>query len=239
MKRKIILTGIVLFSMLLFAACGEEKPLADRVIENLEDCMGAREVTEEEYEEIKRKTLIDPVYYFHSLRTENAYLICKESDLTKVNISLSFDTDEDLETEYALLYKYENEVDNRNSYIKVSLYEFVNDEQAEKYMEYLECVCGKYYTSVKEDDTSQKLFPDDRKLGKVEGEDYIYVVIDYKEDETYVEAIYAFLDGNQVIEINYFGHEDNEIYPKYQKFLKKMKFEGLNDIELEYAEPQS
>ena len=126
--KKYILIGTILLSMLLFAACGEEKPLADRVIENLEDCMGAREVTEEEYEEIKRKTLIDPVDYFHSLRTENAYLICKESDLTKVNISLSFDTDEDLETEYALLYKYENEVDNRNSYIKVSLYEFVNDD---------------------------------------------------------------------------------------------------------------
>ena len=52
--KKYILIGTILLSMLLFAACGEEKPLADRVIENLEDCMGAREVTEEEYEEIKR-----------------------------------------------------------------------------------------------------------------------------------------------------------------------------------------
>ena len=41
------------------------------------------------------------------------------------------------------------------------------------------------------------------------------------------------------MEVQYYGSEENEIYPKFEKFMKKMKFEGLNDIKLEYAEPQS
>ena len=53
------------------------------------------------------------------------------------------------------------------------------------------------------------------------------------------DSIYFYKADRQVIEVHYNGYEDNELYPQYRKFLKKMKFEGLNDIELEYAEPQS
>ena len=188
---------------------------------------------------MKKETRINPVYYFQSLRTDNTYLICKESDLPEVNIGLSFMADEELEVTNAIMYRYDNWVENDITYMEVAMYEFVSNEQAEIYMEYLESVLERYYSDVKEDNTSQKFYPDDRKLGMVEGEEYIYIKIDYKEEGTYIEAIYNLIEENRVMEVQFIGHENNEIYPQYQKFLKKMKFEGLNDIKLEYAEPQS
>lgn len=237
--KKYILIGIILLSMLLFAACGEEKPLADRVIENLEDCMGAREVTEEEYDELKKETFIDPDYYFQSLRTDNTYLICKESDLPEVNIGLSFMADEELEVTNAIMYRYDNWVENDIAYMEVALYEFLNIEQAETYMEYLENVGEAYYLTVKENKIAQGIYPSDRKLGIEEGENYVYQVVSSEMNGKSIDSIYLYKLDRQVMEVHYNGYEDNALYPKYEKFLKKMKFEGLNDIELEYAEPQS
>ena len=239
MKRKNTVIGIVMLIMLLFTACGEEKPLADRVIENLEDCMGAREVTEEEYAGMKKKTRINPVYYFQSLRTDNTYLICKESDLPEVNIGLSFMADEELEVTNAIMYRYDNWVENDITYMEVAMYEFVSNEQAEIYMEYLEDVGEAYYAFMEEDTTDQQLLHNDRRLGKVEGEKYYYLLMDFTGKETGMDSLYYLKDGNQVMEVQYYGSEENEIYPKFEKFMKKMKFEGLNDIKLEYAEPQS
>jgi len=239
MKRKNTVIGIVMLIMLLFTACGEEKPLAERVIENLEDCMGAREMTEEEYAEIKRKTFIDPDYYFQSLRTDNTYLICKESDLPEVNIGLSFMADEELEVTNAIMYRYDNWVENDITYMEVAMYEFVSNEQAEIYMEYLEDVGEAYYLTVKENKIAQGIYPDDRKLGIEEGENYIYQVVSSEMNGKSNDSIYFYKADRQVMEVHYNGYEDNELYPKLKKFLKKMKFEGLNDIKLEYAEPQS
>ena len=239
MKRKNTVIGIVMLIMLLFTACGEEKPLADRVIENLEDCMGAREVTEEEYAGMKKKTRINPVYYFQSLRTDNTYLICKESDLPEVNIGLSFMANKELEVTNAIMYRYDNWVENDITYMEVAMYEFVSNEQAEIYMEYLEDVGEAYYAFMEEDTTDQQLLHNDRRLGKVEGEKYYYLLMDVTGKETGMDSLYYLTDGNQVMEVQYYGSEENEIYPKFEKFMKKMKFEGLNDIKLEYAEPQS
>ena len=225
--------------MLLFTACGEEKPLAERVIENLEDCMGAREMTEEEYAGMKKKTRINPVYYFQSLRTDNTYLICKESDLPEVNIGLSFMADEELEVTNAIMYRYDNWVENDITYMEVAMYEFVSNEQAEIYMEYLEDVGEAYYLTVKENKIAQGIYPDDRKLGIEEGENYIYQVVSSEMNGKSNDSIYFYKADRQVMEVHYNGYEDNELYPKLKKFLKKMKFEGLNDIKLEYAEPQS
>ncbi|MBE5878655.1 MAG: hypothetical protein E7288_01610 [Lachnospiraceae bacterium] len=239
MKRKNTVIGIVMLIMLLFTACGEEKPLAERVIENLEDCMGAREMTEEEYAGMKKKTRINPVYYFQSLRTDNTYLICKESDLPEVNIGLSFMADEELEVTNAIMYRYDNWVENDITYMEVAMYEFVSNEQAEIYMEYLEDVGEAYYLTVKENKIAQGIYPDDRKLGIEEGENYIYQVVSSEMNGKSNDSIYFYKADRQVMEVHYNGYEDNELYPKLKKFLKKMKFEGLNDIKLEYAEPQS
>ena len=196
MKRKNTVIGIVMLIMLLFTACGEEKPLADRVIENLEDCMGAREVTEEEYAGMKKKTRINPVYYFQSLRTDNTYLICKESDLPEVNIGLSFMADEELEVTNAIMYRYDNWVENDITYMEVAMYEFVGNEQAEIYMEYLEDVGEAYYAFMEEDTTDQQLLHNDRRLGKVEGEKYYYLLMDFTGKETGMDSLYYLKDGN-------------------------------------------
>ena len=239
MKRKNTVIGIVMLIMLLFTACGEEKPLAERVIENLEDCMGARVMTEEEYAGMKKKTRINPVYYFQSLRTDNTYLICKESDLPEVNIGLSFRANKELEVTNAIMYRYDNWVENDITYMEVAMYEFVSDEQAEEYMAYLVEVGEAYYAFLKVDKTDRQFLPDDRMLGKVEDENSYLLMIDFEEVEKGVESMYVYRDENQIMEVRFNGYEYNEIYPQYEKFAKKMKFEGLNDIELEYAEPQS
>ena len=237
--KKYILIGTILLSMLLFAACGEEKPLADRVIENLEDCMGAREVTEEEYEEIKKRYNLYPMDYRKSLRRENAYLHVKESDLGNVDIDLSYCLNEDVKVNNVIMYKYEDNVDDKYTKMTVFLYEFTEEDDSNLFIQYMTGVWERHYEDVKEDNTSQKIRPKDRKLGKVKGENYVYQVIDYQEGGTTIDSVYCFWRGKQVVEVLFSGHEDNEIYPKYQKFLNKMKFEGLNDIELEYAEPRS
>ena len=188
---------------------------------------------------MKKNTRINPVYYFQSLRTDNTYLICKESDLPEVNIGLSFMADEELEVTNAIMYRYDNWVENDITYMEVALYEFVSNEQAEIYMEYLEDVGEAYYAFMEEDTTDQQLLHNDRRLGKVEGEKYYYLLIDFTEKETGMDSLYYLKDGNQVMEVQYYGNEENELYPKFKKFHKKMKFEGLNDIKLEYAEPQS
>ena len=237
--KKYILIGTILLSMLLFAACGEEKPLADRVIENLEDCMGAREVTEEEYAEIEQRYDLYPMDYRKSSRKENAYLLVKESDLGNVNIDLSYYLKEDIEVNNAIMYKYENGQDDKISYMSVLVYEFKSDEYTNEYIAFLKRVWETYYSVVNENEIAQGIYSDDRKMGKVENANYLYQIITSEKNDASIDSVYCFWDGNYVMEVEYAGHEDNEIYPKYQKFLKKMKFEGLNDIELEYAEPQS
>ncbi len=237
MKRKNIVIGIILLSMLLLAACGEEKPLADRVIENLEDCMGAREMTEEEYEEIKRKKILYPVDYKIYMGQKNIYLLFKEEDLENANDDLSYFVNEDIEVSNALIYKYENHIDDKITEMTVQLYEFTDDDSV-LYKKYIKDVWERYYEDAKFDNMSPQILSKEKKLGKTEGEKYIYQFVKIEETKG-IGEVYCFWDGSQVIEICFNGYEDNELYPKFKKFLKKMKFEGLNDIKLEYAEPQS
>ncbi len=237
--KKYILIGTILLSMLLFAACGEEKPLADRVIENLENCMGARQVTEEEYEELKRNNGLFPMDFMRFLQQENVYLIFKEEDLEIVNIDLSYYVKEEVEVKNALIFKYNNDIDNTNTHTTAFLYEFTSDEDADKFMEYIDEVREDYFILVKENKIAQGIYPSDRKLGIEEGENYVYQVVSSEMNGKSIDSIYLYKLDRQVMEVHYNGYEDNVLYPKYEKFLKKMKFEGLNDIELEYAEPQS
>ena len=119
------------------------------------------------------------------------------------------------------------------------LYEFAFDEDADKFMEYIDEVREDYLSRVKENKIAQGIYPDDRKLGIEEGENYVYQVVSSEMNGKSNDSIYLYKSDRQVMEVHYNGYEDNELYPKFKKFLKKMKFEGLNDIELEYAEPQS
>ena len=238
MKRKNIIIGIVLLSMLFLAACGEEKPLADRVIENLEDCMDAREVTEEEYAELKRVTHMNPLDIIQSKRTENAYIRFKEEDIGVVSTAWSRYADSEISVKNAIIYDYDSKVDEATSYVTVAIYDFSCKEDMEAYIAELRGVLQDWYLVVKKG-IPENFYAKDRLLGEMEGENYIYMVVEHSAGEAAIEEDYVLWSDTKVLTVFYTGYEDNELYPKFKKFLKKMKFEGLNDIKLEYAEPQS
>ena len=73
-----------------------------------------------------------------------------------------------------LIYKYNNDVGDEITNMKVFLYEFTDEDTSNLFVQYMTGVWERHFEDVKENNTSQEMYPKDRKLGKVDGINYVY-----------------------------------------------------------------
>ena len=76
----------------------------------------------------------------------------------------------------------------------------------------------------------------DYRIGINSGEKYLYYVYDSGEVNENISEIYCYLYHDMVVTICFGGSKKDKLYHQYEKFMKQMQFEGIDDIVLEPVE---
>ncbi len=229
-----------------------------KVTRNLRKCMGAREASSIEYDEVERKTS----FWMATLNgwyDKNIYLDVKKENMQYVEYSLNeqlnvtlsnaltdsadFEqTKQKSEIELEHIFLFYNDcclVNCEDCSCFVQIYEFTNEENAIEYYQYQSGNCKADYTFYRYP-TVDMVWPnvnEARDIGILEKDRYMYYVYEkYAEENCYVVKKYYRIEDNRVITIIFSVNKNDKLYSQHEEFMKQMQFEGIDDIVLEPVE---
>lgn len=228
-----------------------------KVTRNLRKCMGAREASSIEYDEVERKTS----FWMATLNgwyDKNIYLDVKKENMQYVEYSLneqlnvtlsnaltdSADFEQtkqksEIELEHIFLFYNDLCYDAcEKCYNHLQIYRFKEESKAKDYFDYLQEDYERLYKDNRWQIRKGVFVMDvsDYRIGINSGEKYLYYVYDTGEVNDYISEIYCYLYQDMVVTIYFGGSKNDKLYQQYEEFMKQMQFEGIDDIVLEPVE---
>lgn len=229
-----------------------------KVTRNLRKCMGAREASVDEYERLKERSAFWYVSFFSECRNNDLYVDVREEDLRFAEYSLNSIVDSAVTPEMNYKGDWKEKILNspielenmflhyndlcydacEKCYNHLQIYRFKEESKAKDYFDYLQEDYERLYKDNRWQIRKGVFVMDvsDYRIGINSGEKYLYYVYDTGEVNDYISEIYCYLYQDMVVTIYFGGSKNDKLYHQYEKFMKQMQFEGIDDIVLEPVE---